>query len=242
MILDLIILAIILIFVIIGTARGAAKTLFNLIGLGLSVYLAAVLGPAAADWIYTVFFRGGIVSGLENAMGSVAQGASVTDALNALPDYVFSVLSPFGVTKESLTMQAATAAADSKAAAVNAVESVIKPALCAIISFFVIIILFILFIIIIKFIIRLVLKLFELPGLHFINRFFGLILGVFEGIIFAYLIVLLYGIISPLCADTSFVTPELIEQSIIFKSMYSFNIFNGIRNITDSLQALSVLG
>lgn len=238
MILDIIIIAILFLFVIIGTVKGGVKTIFSLAGLCLSVFFASLFGPSLSQWIYTVFFQKGIVNGVQSAVSGAVSGSATADIANALPDYVYSVLSTFGITKESFVQQASGIAADSQNAAVNAVEGLLKPVLCSIISFFVIIILFILFLIAMKLLTRLILRLFELPGLHLINGLFGCILGAAEGLVFVYLLVLLYKLISPFGTDVSFITPELIEQSVIFKSMFNLNIFNGITDLSGSLGAV----
>ena len=57
MISDLIIVAVIVGFVVIGAVRGMARTLLNLAGMVLNVMLSHFLAGAISGWIYSTFIR-----------------------------------------------------------------------------------------------------------------------------------------------------------------------------------------
>ncbi len=238
--LDLIIILIFVIFVLIGIKRGAIKTLLNLISVCLSVFLSSVLGSNISNWVYNVLFKNGIIQGVNNTLNQTDVADAVENAINSIPDVVYNALSVFGVTKESLLLQTEGAVNSTQSSIANVVEGVIRPILTSIISFFLIIILFILLLVLFKFLIRLINGIFELPVLHTFNRMLGGILGAVEGGAIVYMFVLLIKIILPFAGDDFFITQQMIEESIIFKTMYEINIFNNITQITKNVSALTI--
>lgn len=239
MILDIIIIAFFLIFVIIGIKRGAARTLLNLVALGVSVFLASVFGSAFAQWIYNSFFQSGIVQSLNSAMTASGASDSLQSALDAIPDYVYSALSFAGITKDSLLSQTEHAASSSQTEIAQTIEGIISPVLTSIISFFTVIILFLLLMILLKFLIKFILNIFELPGLHMLNRMAGAVLGFAEGVIFTYLIIVLLKLVLPFAGEDFIITQQLINESIIFRAMYGLDIFSGISQLSSSVSMLT---
>lgn len=238
--LDLIIVLLFVLFLLIGIKRGAIKTLLNLVSVALSVFLSCVLGSNIAGWTYDVFFKNGIIQGVENTISQTGAADAVKKAINSIPDFIFNAISVFGVTKDSLLSETEGAVSSTQTGITNAIESVISPVLTSIISFFLIIILFILFIVLFKFLIRLINSLFELPILHMFNKALGGVLGIIEGAVFVFLFVVLIKIVLPFTGDDFFITQQMINESIIFKAMYDLNIFNNIWAISKKASELTL--
>lgn len=239
MVLDIIIVAFFLIFVIIGIKSGAAKTLLKLVGTLLAVFLASSFGSVIAKWIYEGFFQKGIINSINTAIEQSGTGDALQSVANSLPDLVYNALSLLGISKESLISQTENAANASQATISQTFEGIISPVLTSIISFFVIIILFILLSVLFKFLIRLLLNVFELPVLHTVNRLLGGVLGALEGVAVVYLMILLIRLILPFAGDDFFITEQLINQSVLFKAMYNIDIFGGITQLINGTKSLT---
>lgn len=237
MILDVIILAFFLLFVIIGYKRGAAKTLLSVVCIGAAVFLASAFGSDVSNLIYDGFFKESIVESVNAA--TAQSGEAVTEsAVNGLPDYVYSALSHFGIEKEALLKEADSGVTGLQSTVCSAVEEAVRPVIISIISFFTVIILFLLLMIAFKLLSKLILKLFELPGLNFINRLSGGVLGLAEGVVFVYLLVVLIKLFVPLTGDGLVITPQMIDESLIFKAMYSLCVFSDIEQLCGSVSKL----
>lgn len=238
MILDIIIIAMFLLFVIIGLKRGAAKTLLNLVGIVLAVFLSANFGSLLSEWIYKGFFQKGITQSIHTA---IEQGGTdaFNNAVNSLPDFIYSLLSCFGVSKDYLYSLTENASASSQSVISQTIEGVISPILTSIISFFVIIILFILLMVLFKLLIKMLLGVFELPVLHMLNRTLGGILGALEAVAIVYLLVILTKLIIPFSGNEFFITQQLINESVIFKAIFDLNIFNSITQLSNSVTLIT---
>lgn len=225
MILDILLIVFILLFLIIGIKRGAARTLLNLTGMVLAAFLASSFGSLLAKWIYENGFKQGILDSFSGALEQSGAADAVQNVLSSLPPQLIGFLSVFGVNRESLITDSQNAMTTASKGAAEAVESVIGSAITSVISFFVIILLFLLLFIVFKMLIRLVVHAFELPILRQLNGILGGILGVVEGIIFLFLLIMLMQLLLPVM-NPSWLTPELIEQSYLFKFLYHLDIFS----------------
>lgn len=225
MILDIIILVIIIALAVLGMSRGFFKTLFNLIGVVLAIILSFVFGNLASNWIYTAFFKPNILNSINATIEQEDTAQAVESIINSIPDFIYNALSGTGVTKESLLTDTQAVADNAQASVANSLEKVIGPLITAIISFFVIIIFFILLMILIKFFVRIINTVFQLPLLHTINRVFGLILGLGEGLAVVYLLVMLAKIIMPYMGDDFFINQTSINESMLFKCFLEFKLF-----------------
>ena len=110
---------------------------------------------------------------------------------------------------------------------------IIAPIIISMISFFLTIILFFVILFLLKKIIfALILKIFNLPVLSAINRFFGAILGIFNGILVVLFLSYLLKLIIPYLGNAPFPFDETtIYSSYIFYQFYSGNIFTYITNL-----------
>lgn len=225
MIYDIITILIILAFVIIGAARGAAKTLLGLLGTALSFIGAVFLGKLFSDMIYNAWIKDSIVSTVtktvSDATGSIAAGAE-----SALPDFLKSLLALSGESLDS------TAAATASQAAV-AVEQALGPVIVALMAVVLTVVLFLILGLVIKLVIvRPLSKMFEDSPLKGINRFFGGVLGLVEAVMTVCLLAYLLKIVLPAVhPDSYFFSESTVYNSYIFYHFYSGNIFTAITSI-----------
>ncbi len=244
MVLDLIILGIVLLLIIIGIARGIAKTLLNLLSViaaGFFSYLAAGL---AANLVYTAFISPPITSGVMSAMGdsTVSAHNAAQDAIDGLPGFVTGVFNMFGITSEALSKSADTAISVTGATAANAVDTALRPAFVAVLSVVFIAVFFILFLFIFKKVSKKVEKLFHIPVIGFFNKLLGGLLGFLEGC--AIVIIGIFVLrISLMFSQDPFITQDMVNSSYIFSAIYNSEILNNIASVIgfgqDALDTLS---
>ena len=225
MIYDIITLVIILVFVIIGAVRGAAKTLLGLLATIVSYLGAVFLGQLFSNLIYNAMIKERIIQSVTKSFSEI--GGDISDkAIDTLPGFVKSLLSLSGESIDS-------AIASSSSQAAEAMEQALRPIVIAIMA----VVLTVVLVVILSVLIRLLVvkpltKMFESSPLKGINRFFGGVLGLLEGVLtvcaLAYLLKLLIPILHP---DSYLFSESTIYNSYIFYHFYSGNIFSAITSI-----------
>ena len=201
MILDIIFLAVIIIFIISGAIRGFARAIMNIAAVVASAILSNLLSGVISDWIFNSFVRNDLIANLNNAVTNTE--ISVNSALGDLPGWVSSVVSffcnLFNFDEQRLVDCFVGTASTAKLTAVQVTDNFVKPIVTGIFSFFIAIILFILLIIIFKF----VNKLFELPVISPINRVLGGVFGAAEGIVVALICLAVLAVIMDFTNSTA---------------------------------------
>ncbi|MBQ2358830.1 MAG: CvpA family protein, partial [Ruminococcus sp.] len=143
-------------------------------------------------------------------------------SLQALPDGFERMLEGlsklFGVSPETIQGRLMLAPSQTDGIA-QAIEKPVSELCVFLLSVIVSIVIFALLWIIFKMIIRLVMPLFSLPGVHAVNKIFGGVLGALEGAVLAvFLCNILYVLIS--CTN-----PALTENATLFGSLFHALVF-----------------
>ena len=197
MVLDIIFLAVIIIFIISGAVRGLAKSIMNIAALVASYILSNLLSGVISDWIFNAFIRNNLIKELSTAVTNTE--ISVNSALGDLPSWVSEIVTffcnIFGFDEQRLIDCFAGKTTSSNLTAVQVTDSFVKPIVTGIFSFFIAIIMFILLLIVFKLIIRLVNKGFDLPVISPINRILGGVFGAVEGVILATIFLMVLAVI-----------------------------------------------
>ncbi|MCH5298982.1 MAG: CvpA family protein [Ruminococcus sp.] len=229
MILDIVLIAVVALLIIIGAVRGIARTLYNLLSVFLSGFLAYIASKAAAGWIFDNFIAASIEKSVTESLSSAAQstGNAAQDAILGLPDYVVGILNTFGVSTDTLAGSVSSAADSSADVVSGAIVGAIAPVFTSVLSVILLVVLFIIFILIFKLLSKKFLKLFELPIIRSANKLLGGALGMCEGIIICYIFILVCRIILPFSQEP-FISPEMIDSSIIFRTVYYSDFLNTI--------------
>lgn len=232
LLLDGIVLLILLICFIAGWKRGAAITLLNFVALVAAFTVSVLLSPSLSNSIYETFFKAGVTDQLARTIGnSIGDGAEAVIAGIAavVPSFAAVFLSSSSFDSEAITGIIENGNQDSVNSAADAVEGLISPAFTALIGIIIMVILFFILLAVFKFVARLLSKFFELPVLSTINRVFGGVIGIAEGVILVMLIVSLAKMAVPITdGSIPFLTQEAIDGSFIFKAFYSGEIINNI--------------
>ncbi len=190
MIADCIIILIIVLFVILGARRGIARTVLNVVGLIITFSLAHFLSVVLSQGFYDLFIKENAVNNINSLIASNGIDYTIKNALDTVPDWVASVVSAvtsvFGG-NDSLLNNIVKDSAQNAATASEAIESCVQT---VVVGAFRIIFYFLLIIavyLIIKWLIRLLLKLFDAPVIKQANKFCGGILGFIEGTLIVFL-------------------------------------------------------
>ena len=190
MISAIVIILLILLFIILGVHRGAARTLLNFAAMIAATAISHFLSSVIAQAVYDAFFHKTVLESLQTTIAQNGEEFAAKTSLQALPDGFERMLEGlsklFGVSPESVIVS---------------------------------IVIFALLWIIFKMIIRLVMPLFSLPGVHAVNKIFGGVLGALEGAVLAvFLCNILYVLIS--CTN-----PALTENATLFGSLFHALVF-----------------
>ena len=187
MILDIIFLAVIIIFIISGAIRGFARAIMNIAAVVASAILSNLLSGVISDWIFNSFVRNDLIANLNNAVTNTE--ISVNSALGDLPGWVSSVVSffcnLFNFDEQRLVDRFVGTASTAKLTAVQVTDNFVKPIVTGIFSFFIAIILF------------------ELPVISPINRVLGGVFGAAEGIVVALICLAVLAVIMDFTNSTA---------------------------------------
>lgn len=230
-ILDLIVIAIVLIYVLISAKRGFVRTLIELVGFGLSIYLAFLIGGVVANGVYDAVIEPTIVDTIVEEVDGTASG-SVNAAIDAVwanvPDSVVQTANHLGITPASVknSIDAATldTSADVRQVALEVTDAVARPVIVPLIKTLVALLLFIVLLFVVKLLARIINRVFSLPLIGGLNRILGGILGFAKGVIVATVICILLSTAVAITANGFlFFTAENIEKTALFQILAGFS-------------------
>ena len=232
MILDIIMILIVALLVLIGIRRGLARSLYGLLSIVLSGFLASVTGRWLAGLIYKNWLSPSIEKSVSEAFASnTSSVSSASDKVfSDLPSFVTDFLGMFGLNPNSVSTSVRDASASTASQVSDSINSVISPVAVPVISALLIIVLFLIYFLLFKLLSRLFLGVFELPVIHAVNAVFGGILGLAEGIALCFIIILVLRIVLQF-SDYTFISEEMIQQSFFFKAVYNSSIISYISEI-----------
>lgn len=218
MISDIIIIAVIITFIIIGAVRGLARTILNLAGLAINIMLTQWLSGLLSSWIYETFIQQGVLDSLQTQIVQNGFSDAAANSFDALPDWVSSliasVFSPFGISLEDL--QRGVFISDTQAQSIaQSIEQPLSNIIIAVLTFVLAILLFIIFLILIKVLIKFVLKFFEISVISKINHILGAVLGCVEGIAFVWVAINIFYVIM------TYASPTFSENSTYFGQIFN---------------------
>ncbi len=199
MIIDFLIIAVIVVFAISGIKRGIAKTLLGIASVAVTAVCAYYLSGFLSQVIYDTFIKQTVISNVSQLIEENGIQYAAANSLQALPEWIKSIISfissLFGAEPESFQNSLVISEQVSTAAS-NAVESAVAPLVKTVIGFLLIILLFIIIFIFVKKLAKLVEKIFKIPGIKQINKLFGCVLGIAEGLVIVWLAVNILGAVA----------------------------------------------
>lgn len=231
-ILDLIIVAIVALFVFLSAKRGFVRTIIEFVGYILAVYLAFTVGGIISTAIYDGAIEPAIVSSTAERIVDTA-GESVDSTVNnvweSLPDLVTKGAESFGITSDylrnSLTENSVNTE-NATAIAENAVSAIVEPVIVPLLKSIIGIILFAVLIFVVRILAKAINKVFKLPLIGGLNKFLGGVVGGLKGIVISVIFVVIIGLIMSFTENGFLIfTEENIEQTYLFKILMNFSPF-----------------
>lgn len=219
MIADIITVAVVALFAFIGFRRGIASSLLNLAVVIASSLGARYLSSVLSEGIYNAFVKQTIIQNLNTLITESGVSYAVSNCFDAVPDWLrlpaLLVAGLFGADTGDLSRAAGFTDFSAETAAA-AIEEPLGTVVTGVLSLILTSLLFIVFLVLAKLLTRAALKVFDIPVLRGINRFFGLIVGLIEGIVVVWLAINLF------CVIMTYANPTLLEQKLWFGELFKF--------------------
>lgn len=223
MIVDIIIIAIVVLFVIIGVKRGLAKTILNLAGLVLTAVSAYYISSFLSQLFYDMFIKQTVITNTQQIIEQNGIDYAVSNCLEAVPQWVNGIISfivgAFGISLNEFQNQI-TVPANISSSASQVIESVLAPVVTSVLSIILVIILFIIILIIVKKLVKLVLRIFNIPVIKQINQFLGGIVGLAEGLLIVFIAVNIISMVA------GFSNPDLLSNGMFNGGIFKFFAIN----------------
>ncbi len=230
--LDLIVIAIVVLNIIFSAKRGFIRTAIELVGFGLSIYLAFLVGGLVANGVYDTMIEPAIVNSVVEQAGETA-----TDNVNDIVSTVFENIPKsakltaenlLGITeesiKESIDSATLTASGDTRQLVLKVTDTVARPIVVPLIKTLVAFIVFVILLFVVKILARIVNRAFSLPIIGGLNRTLGGVLGLAKGLIIAAVVcILLSTIVAMTTSGFLFFTVDNVAKTTLFKWLSGFS-------------------
>lgn len=216
---DFIMLTIILIFAVIGFARGAVKTILSFVGGILSYVLSYALGQRLAEPVYNCFFKEYVENEIslqvtdliENGNGNI--GDSITEAL---PDSLQIFISDTDLIN-SLNNVVGDTTAQVVESATQIIQQVAEPVFIGLVSICVTIVLFVMFNTLVSVLLHLSNFIDKIPVVGKANRIVGAVIGFMSGLVLTFATVFVFTQFVPFISNDSEFSNNVQETSLFFK-------------------------
>ena len=224
MISTVLIISIIIVFIIIGVWRGAARTLLNFAALVANTIISNFLSGLIARAVYDAFIKAKVVSNLEGMISGSGEQFAANNSIQALPSGAKNMIGfftgIFGVTPEQLQGRLVPSSELTRGVA-QSIEKPVGELTVSVLSVLLMIVIFVVLAIMFKFLIRHTLRIFELPVIRQVNKLLGGVFGLLEGIVLAFVLVnILYVLLS-------FINPSLLDNAAFAGGLFNaLNLFN----------------
>lgn len=219
MITDIIIVAVIVLFALIGVKRGIAKTILNLAGLVLTAISAYYLSSFLSQFIYDSFLKQTVITNIQQIIEQNGIDYALNNCLEAVPQWINGILSffagIFGVSLDEFESQLIIPS-DISSSTSQVVESTVAPVVTSVLLIIFVIVLFIIIFIIVKKLIRLASGVFNIPVIKQINQLLGGIFGLAEGLLVVFIAVNIFDIV------TGYTNPALLSNELFSGAIFKF--------------------
>ena len=213
-VIDLILVAVILIFALISAKRGFVKVLVETVGFIAAVVVAFTISTPLAEVTYDKIIEPPVVKAAVNAVGESAEH----EAWNALPEFLMNN-DIFGTQINSFTEKiTANLSLGVETAVKTASQDIVKPVATKIFSLLYSVILVLVLSILVKFLAKLINGMFSFSVIGSLNRTLGGILGAVKGIVFVLIACMVISLIISFTGKPFLIfTEENINNTYIFK-------------------------
>lgn len=228
--LDLITVAILVLFAYIGFKRGAARSLANLCGTLVASVGSVFIGTMISKSIYTLFVKNSVINKITAVIlekGSGTAEVTLNKIFDTLPQYVRGAIESFGFSVDDF-MKALNLENTQKIA--EQIETMIAPIITTFISVITITVIFIAIRIVLRFVVKMLENLMKIFMVSFVNSLAGGIIGLAEGLVLIIVLAVILRIATPLVAEMpALLSPDTVQQTSLFKYLYNFDFFYDIQ-------------
>lgn len=219
-------IAVVLIFglmVYTGHRQGFIKTVAGLISFVVALVLSTVLAGPVSEIAYDKMVEPPVVTALEESIGDDSLAAdSLTAAIDKMPGFVKSQLTTQGIHDGADLLQYVNNAEKGETAVQSVMSKVIEPVTKPVLEVVCSLILFFLFQFIISLILKLLNVLAKLPVIKQANKTLGIVAGVMQGALWAFLIATLLQALAA-TGLVPMVSTELVESTMLVKWLAEIN-------------------
>lgn len=218
---DIILLALVVIFFIYGWQKGFVKTVMKLAGFLLAGVGAYLFYSYPGEYIYNKLLLPKLSSMIENSILSGATGMTISELFNSKPEFFVNILNRYSTVSDIerfYTSGEEITVADISSYMASPIARGISNILGFVLVFFALLLLLWLLTFILD-------KICELPVLKTANKLLGIILGTVLGLFFAWLLAAVIGGVLPHLSKAypDIFKPSAMEDSIVLKWLYNFN-------------------
>lgn len=218
-----IIILLVVLFVLLGIRRGAARTLLNFAAMTANAVISHFFGGLLAQWVYDNFIKSGVLQSLERSIAENGAAVAAKNSLEAVPDNIYRLLrlfgSMFGTAPADIQGRLVLSGNENEAMAQTLEKPVGELTVFLLTVVFTLALFFLLWIVF-KFLIRAALHVFDLPVIRQINHLLGGVFGLLEGAVLACFLAntlyLLLSSVNPFALNSS-VFGSLFNALVIFK-------------------------
>lgn len=219
-------IAVILIFGLMvywGHRAGFIKTVAGMISFVVALVLSTVLAGPVSDIVYDKLVEPPVTAALEAHLGDDSVAAdTLTAAIEEMPGFVTGRLAAQGIHDGADALKYINNAQEGETATESVMRQIIRPVTVPVLEVVCSLILFFLLQFIISLILKLLNVLAKLPVLKQANKTLGIVAGLVQGALWAFLIA---TILQALAATglVPMVTNELVESTILIKWLNQIN-------------------
>ncbi len=218
--LDIAVLAVIVIFALVGAKKGFVKSLIDFLGAFVAMIAAGILSLPAAQWVYDTFFHEALMEKIASTVTGLDAVGAVQAVFSEFPELVIRALSAAGITQSSVQAQVDGSTLDMAAA----ITAAISPMLIGLVRVLAMLVLFILLLVVIRALGTLVSGLFSLPLLNGMNKLLGFVFGVLLAIVSVWVVLACVHAFMPLFSvELQMKIIDAQESSVLYGFLYRFN-------------------
>ena len=231
--LDIFIVVIFIICVYFGYKNGFVKSVMGIISFIIAVVTAQLFTPQLSEFIYAKYiqptFVNKIIEDLAAIIGRGTENLDLNKLLAEIPKEFDKIVTNYGSNVDEVQTWLNTAVSNGTSDVNNYVaNNLVEPLSKNISDFISFTIIFFAVLIVCSILVAVINSIVKLPGLNFINRLGGTLMGVMYGITWGYIIVFLVSLALPYCAARDFITSasDVINNTTIFKWLYEHMPFD----------------
>lgn len=235
---DIFLVILFIICVAMGYKNGFVKTIMGVVSFAVSFIMAVMFSPQLSEFLYAKYikptFIDEVTKDLASIIGKGVENLSLEKLLDELPKDFVKILTSYGSNtsevREWIDNAAVNGIENINGFVTNNLVSPIAKNIAYVIAFAII---FAAAMILCRILTAVLNGIVKFPGLNFLNRMAGLLLGILYGLTWGYAFVFLISLVLPYFSARGWINsaPSLINSTVFFKWMHENPPFDLYKNI-----------